>query len=116
MRRSRALLLFRTAQRSFALPPKQQQQTTAAAPPCLRSRIEAKTDVSDRRPRLSVSTDANSQLDAFRHPFDERDAHKHFFNWSAVICDRYAFLMRLGSRLDVIKVYIFDTGAVQFVH
>ena len=38
-------------------------------------------------------TDAYSQLEAFRHPIGEGD--DRFQNkWSAVICDRYTFLMR----------------------
>ena len=39
-------------------------------------------------------TDAYSQLDAFRHPIDERNGEEMLRQWSAVICDRYTFLMR----------------------
>ena len=60
-------------------------------------------------------TDAYSQLDAFRYPIDEQDAGEYFRDWSAVICDRYAFLMHAGWIPDVIKVYNFNTGATRFV-
>ena len=60
--------------------------------------------------------DANSQLVAFRYLVDKRDAEKYIRDWSAVICDRYAFFMRSTIGLDVIYAYDLDTGAVRFVH
>ena len=60
-------------------------------------------------------TDPYSQLDAFRHPIDERNGEKMLRQCSAVFFDRYAFLMRYDSRFDVIKAYDLDTGAKRFV-
>ena len=61
--------------------------------------------------------DANSQLDAFCYPIDERDADDCYrFEWSAVFFDRNAFFMRRVSRLDVIKAYDLATGAVRFLN
>ena len=92
---SRALLLFRSAQRSFALPPKKQQQTTA--PLCLRLRIQAKTNVGNRRQQWAgVLWMLTVKLEAFRYPIDGQDADDRFrYEWSAFICDRYAFFMRV---------------------
>ena len=62
-------------------------------------------------------TDAYSQLEAFRHQIDRRDEFVGSrFYWNAVFFDQYAFLMRSTVRLDVIKAYDLDTGAVRFVN